>query len=148
MPIRPDSPPFGFSTLTTSAPIQASASVQVVPASNCVRSRTLTPARQFGGAVFPSIFATPPAKQRSVQAFLLHDPLHRRTRHHPVVMCGDVGRQFHGEPLCGPKFDVEQRRIGGGQLRLAQQYLFPLRRLRSPRHTLLPFAGLRPSTPP
>src|SRR5258708_38472998 len=125
MPIRPASPPFGFSTLTTSAPIQASASVQVVPASNCVRSRTLTPARQFGGAVFPSIFATPPAKQRSVQAFLLHDPLHRRTRHHPVVMCGDVGRQFHGQPLRRPKFDGEQRRIGGGGKRVPPEKSLP-----------------------
>src|SRR5713226_10183203 len=123
MPTRPASPPSGFSTLTTSAPIQASASVQVVPASNWVRSRTLTPARQFGGTVLPSIFATPPAKQRSVQAFLLHDPLHRRPRHHPVEMCGNVGRQFHGEPLCGPKFDIKQRRIGGRELVAADKVL-------------------------
>src|SRR5262249_54208124 len=33
-----------------SAPIQASASVQVVPASNCVRSSTRMPARQPGDA--------------------------------------------------------------------------------------------------
>src|SRR6202035_1606565 len=47
---RPASPPCGFSTLTTSAPSQASASVQEGPASNWVRSRTRTPARQSGRA--------------------------------------------------------------------------------------------------
>ena len=40
---RPGSPLFGFSILTTSAPSQASASVQVGPASNWVRSTTRTP---------------------------------------------------------------------------------------------------------
>src|SRR5262249_60796998 len=44
---RPGSPEPGFSILTTSAPSQASASVQDGPASNCVRSRILRPARQF-----------------------------------------------------------------------------------------------------
>src|SRR5712672_1880171 len=48
--MRPGSPPFGFSTLTTSAPSWASTSVQVGPASNCDRSSTRTPARQFGAA--------------------------------------------------------------------------------------------------
>src|SRR3984885_5234580 len=43
---RPGSPLLGFSSFTTSAPSQASASVQDGPASNCVRSRTLTPVRQ------------------------------------------------------------------------------------------------------
>src|SRR5438045_1031937 len=43
---RPGSPPLGFSTFTTSAPSQPSASVQDGPASNCVKSRTRTPARQ------------------------------------------------------------------------------------------------------
>src|ERR1700674_1529449 len=47
---RPASPPCGFSTLTTSAPSQASASVQEGPASNWVRSRPRTPARQPGSA--------------------------------------------------------------------------------------------------
>src|SRR5437764_6312903 len=46
--MRPGSPPFGFSTLTTSAPSWASTSVQVGPASNCDRSSTRTPARQLG----------------------------------------------------------------------------------------------------
>src|SRR5207344_538125 len=45
---RPASPPCGFSTLTTSAPSQASASVQDGPASNWVRSRIRTPARKAG----------------------------------------------------------------------------------------------------
>src|SRR5665213_919235 len=47
---RPASPPLGFSILTTSAPSQASASVQDGPASNCERSRTRTPARQSVGS--------------------------------------------------------------------------------------------------
>src|SRR6516165_10463276 len=42
----PGSPSPGFSILTTSAPSQASASVQDGPASNCVKSTTRTPARQ------------------------------------------------------------------------------------------------------
>src|SRR5205085_12694589 len=48
--MRPGSPPFGFSTLTTSAPSWAKTSVQVGPASNCDKSSTRTPARQFGAA--------------------------------------------------------------------------------------------------
>src|SRR5216684_1253950 len=114
MPIRPASPPFGFSTLTTSAPIQASASVQVVPASNWVRSRTLMPARQFGGTVVPSICLLLPIRgaerahlakpsNASVEALLLHDPLHRGSRHHPIEVRGNIGRQFHVEPLCRPE---------------------------------------------
>src|SRR5262249_36038869 len=42
---RAGSPVFGFSILTTSAPSQASASVQDGPASNWVKSTTRTPAR-------------------------------------------------------------------------------------------------------
>ena len=44
---RPGSPVFGFSILTTSAPSQASASVQDVPASNWVKSTTRMPARHL-----------------------------------------------------------------------------------------------------
>src|SRR5499426_4116546 len=44
---RPASPPCGFSTLTTSAPIQARASVHDGPASNWVRSRIFIPLRQL-----------------------------------------------------------------------------------------------------
>src|SRR5436309_15964749 len=47
---RPASPPCGFSTLTTSAPSQASASVQDGPASNWARSRTRIAARHPGSA--------------------------------------------------------------------------------------------------
>src|ERR1700716_588140 len=54
---RPASPPCGFSTLTTPAPSQASASVQDGPASNWVRSRTRTPARQPGSAPLVAIFS-------------------------------------------------------------------------------------------
>src|SRR5580700_1378811 len=48
---RPGSPAEGFSSLTTSAPSQAIASVQEGPASNCVRSNTRTPARQSSPAL-------------------------------------------------------------------------------------------------
>ena len=47
--LRPGSPDFGFSTLTTSAPSQASASVQDGPASNCERSSTRTPVETAQG---------------------------------------------------------------------------------------------------
>src|SRR5271169_4068036 len=56
---RPGSPVFGFSILTTSAPSQASASVQDGPASNCVRSTTRTPSRQSSSTPIPSILRTP-----------------------------------------------------------------------------------------
>src|SRR4029450_5435437 len=57
---RPASPPCGFSTLTTSAPSQASASVQDGPASNWVRSRTRTPARKAANPPFVAIFSSSP----------------------------------------------------------------------------------------
>src|SRR5215510_14090269 len=61
---RPASPPCGFSTLTTSAPSQASASVQDGPASNWVRSRTRTPARKAGNPPFVAIFSSSPQWHR------------------------------------------------------------------------------------
>src|SRR5512135_3172677 len=63
---RPASPPCGFSTLTTSAPSQASASVQEGPASNWVRSRTRTPARQSEGAPLTAIYTFLPVEPRSL----------------------------------------------------------------------------------
>src|SRR5947199_7386128 len=56
--MRPGSPPFGFSTLTTSAPSWARTSVQVGPASNCDKSSTRTPARQFGAAAASVIISS------------------------------------------------------------------------------------------
>src|SRR5260370_32379560 len=53
--LRPGSPVFGFSILTTSAPSQASASVHEGPASNCVKSTTRTPSRQSTSTPLPSI---------------------------------------------------------------------------------------------
>src|SRR6516225_458793 len=53
--LRPGSPVFGFSILTTSAPSQARASVQDGPASNCVKSTTRTPSRQSSSTPIPSI---------------------------------------------------------------------------------------------
>src|ERR1700687_1854569 len=64
-PVRPASPPLGFSTLAMSAPIQASASVHVVPASNCVRSSTRIPARQPGDTGVTSIEHSLPGSERS-----------------------------------------------------------------------------------
>src|SRR5881409_4324936 len=55
---RPGSPVFGFSIFTTSAPSQASASVQDVPASNWVKSTTRIPARQLRSWQF-SLIADP-----------------------------------------------------------------------------------------
>src|SRR2546426_5625568 len=62
---RPGSPVFGFSILTTSAPSQASASVQDVPASNWVKSTTRMPARQSRSWLF-SLIVVPPLRVGSV----------------------------------------------------------------------------------
>src|SRR5262249_23229432 len=51
----------GFSTLTTSAPSHASASVHDGPASNWVRSRTRTPARKAGNLPFVAIVSFLPS---------------------------------------------------------------------------------------
>src|SRR6516162_182153 len=67
---RPASPPCGFSTLTTSAPSQASASVLDGPASNWVRSRTRTPARNAGNAPFVVIFSSSPQWHRLRQIWM------------------------------------------------------------------------------
>src|SRR5437588_8406968 len=56
---RPGSPRPGFSILTTSAPNHASTSVEVVPASNWVKSTTLTPCRKLNSWVL-SLIAFPP----------------------------------------------------------------------------------------
>src|SRR5438552_1953693 len=56
---RPGSPRPGFSILTTSAPNHARTSVQVVPASNCVKSTTLTPCRKLKSCVL-SLIPFPP----------------------------------------------------------------------------------------
>ncbi len=58
--LRPGSPNFGFSTLTTSAPSQASASVQDGPASNCEKSSTRTPLRQFKETWFAAMSSSLP----------------------------------------------------------------------------------------
>src|SRR5712691_520152 len=58
--------------------------------------------------------------RRSGQPFLLHDPLHRRTRLHALVMRGAIRRQRHLEAAGGPELDVEQRRIGSRQFVAAE----------------------------
>src|SRR5579863_9492524 len=55
---RPGSPVAGFSILTTSAPSQASDSVQDGPASNWVKSTTLTPSRQSSSTPISAIAAS------------------------------------------------------------------------------------------
>src|SRR5712692_5705561 len=50
-----------------SAPIQASASVQVVPASNCVKSRTRMPARQPGDTGVTAIVDSYRGEARSIR---------------------------------------------------------------------------------
>src|ERR1700740_378247 len=55
---RPGSPRPGFSILTTSAPNHASTSVEVVPASNWVKSTTLTPCRKLKSWVLSLIAAS------------------------------------------------------------------------------------------
>src|SRR5438445_955534 len=60
---RPGSPRPGFSILTTSAPNQASTSVEVVPASNWVKSTTLTPCRKLRSWVL-SLIAVPPVAHK------------------------------------------------------------------------------------
>src|ERR1700730_7546822 len=68
--VRPASPPCGFSTLTTSAPSQASASVQDGPASNWVRSSTRTSARKAGNPAFVAIFSFLPSWHRLRQMWM------------------------------------------------------------------------------
>src|SRR6185437_7777459 len=65
---RPASPPRGFSILTTSAPSQASASVQEGPASNWLRSRTRTPERKPGRALSVAMSSFLPLGARSASA--------------------------------------------------------------------------------
>src|SRR3954471_14344075 len=68
-PQRPGSPRLGSSTLTTSAPNQASASVQDGPASNWVRSSTLMPLSAgwipvaVSGCLTCSCMTNPPDKE-------------------------------------------------------------------------------------
>src|SRR5213075_1136356 len=62
---RPGSPRPGFSIFTTSAPNHASTSVQVVPASNWVKSTTLTPFRNSKSCVMPLITFPPPLNEFS-----------------------------------------------------------------------------------
>src|SRR5262249_29225817 len=66
---RPASPPCGFYTLTTSAPSQASDSVQDGPGSNVVSTRTWTPARKAGNSLFVAIFSSSPQWHRLRQMF-------------------------------------------------------------------------------
>ena len=79
---RPGSPVFGFSILTTSAPSQASASVQDVPASNWVKSTTRMPARH----------------SRSWQLSLIADPLPRSSTLKPLPCHFIIARSRQPRP--------------------------------------------------
>src|SRR5262249_52415908 len=63
--LRPGSPRFGFSTLTTSAPSQASASVHAGPASHWGKSTTGTPERK--STRFTAFVQTPAERDHSAQ---------------------------------------------------------------------------------
>jgi len=85
--LTPGSPRPGFSILTTSAPSQAKASVQVGPASNWVRSTTLTPLRQLSGANFHSSSASPHTAGPAGTAF------REGYRRHPSTEIADFHEQ-------------------------------------------------------
>src|SRR5579864_5844929 len=100
--MRPGSPPLGFSTLTTSAPSWASTSVQVGPASNCDRSSTLTPARQFGGAAAAA--AVIGSLPRWLDVLTIMQP--RERRHAPQAL-----RELPLCPLCAVLRGARHRRL-------------------------------------
>src|SRR5215471_524831 len=110
---RPGSPVVGFSILTTSAPSQARDSVQDGPASNWVKSTTLTPWRQSSSTPISAIARSswaamleyllaarnPPDSRRAVHGKEDSPGIHRSQ--HPC----DLGRAVAlsgaaGEPRC------------------------------------------------
>src|SRR5580700_10175758 len=88
---RPGSPRPGFSILTTSAPNHASTSVEVVPASNWVKSTTLTPCRKLKSWTLSLIARVPPVAHRSWDTACAFP---RRTatpsRHNDVLQLGSA----------------------------------------------------------
>src|SRR5215469_5006689 len=94
--LRPGSPVFGFSILTTSAPSQASASVQEGPASNWVKSTTRTPSRQSSSTPTPSILITPPdaggrppLRNYSARSGLAESAVLKKSRGGPLRLHGE-----------------------------------------------------------
>src|SRR5262245_57852146 len=67
---RPGSPRPGFSILTTSAPNQAKTSVEVVPASNWVKSTTLMPCKKLRSWVLSLILFPPVCPQIPAHSLL------------------------------------------------------------------------------
>src|ERR1041384_3446108 len=107
--MRPGSPPFGVSTLTTSAPSWARTSVQVGPASNCDRSRTRTPARQFGGTALVSIAALPLDGCRTIA-----EPARLAIARSPDCTTGKLYRQNAGSAAVGAvDVDIAVRQVAG-----------------------------------
>src|SRR5260370_42663734 len=103
--MRPGSPPRGFSTLTTSAPSWPRTSVQVGPASNCVRSKTRIPARQFGGTAASVIVFLLSACCAENNALTRRSPWTRKghegacpTRNHVAYFIGHRRRGESGGP--------------------------------------------------
>src|SRR3984893_12661637 len=87
----PGSPRPGFSILITSAPNQPNTSVEVVPASNCVKSTTLTPCRKLKSWTLSLIARVPPVAHRSWDTACAFP---RRTatlsRHNDVLQLGSA----------------------------------------------------------
>src|SRR5215207_7968608 len=105
---RPGSPRPGFSILTTSAPNHASTSVQVVPASNCVKSTTLTPCRKLKSWLL-SLTALPPEYRINWRAACPFSPPAAM----PPCRNGDVGWAERSEAHAGrddPQSDGLRRR--------------------------------------
>src|SRR6516225_368272 len=94
---RPGSPRPGFSILTTSAPNQANTSVEVVPASNWVKSTTLTPCRKLKSwftSLIAGSFRYAPMPEHSVR---LPAP-HRNA--FPQYRTFEVRRDDRATPAC------------------------------------------------
>src|SRR6266851_4082758 len=95
---RPGSPRPGFSILTTSAPNQASTSVEVVPASNWVKSTTLTPCRKLRSWVLSLIL---------VSSGLRTDTGHSLRFIAPACNAPQTRRVFYSFPALGKSFNAE-----------------------------------------
>src|SRR6516165_8031554 len=121
---RPASPPCGFSTLTTSAPSQASASVQDGPASNWVRSSTRTPARHCKAALFSVITAnsektwvgyTIAHQQRHSNGEQPTERVHRRRSRHDGARHPNPPRDAARDRVAQPARDAAQGSVGAAR---------------------------------
>src|SRR5499427_7663161 len=93
---RPGSPRPGFSILTTSAPSQARDSVQDGPASNWVKSTTLTPSRQSSSTPISAIARSAWAAMLEYLLAARNPPDSRRAVHGKEDSPGIHGSQHEG----------------------------------------------------